>query len=334
MLNWVKMLLAGGSYNSKNLLSSNSMQEIFGSHVIASSYAETTDALLAAYGLGWYIHPYRGHYSVSHDGTIDGFVSVVSLFPNDGFGIVVLTNKNMFSVPRYLSMEIVDQILGLPGRDWLQAARAAVENGKKAIQEDQTASDSARKKGTTPSHPIEDYVGLYEHPAYGTMKIELVDGNLISILHGIRSRLEHWHYDVFNLAEDLQDTLVNRQGIKFTFRTNTNGAIDEIAVPFELKTSDIIFKKKPKYANPDYYSPYIGEYEIYGISVYISLKGGILTAKIPGQSDYELEPLTDNEFNVKNDNYLVRFVLGDDGLASEVILVLPYGAYSADRVRE
>src|SRR5262249_44855022 len=83
----MRMLLAGGAWKENVLISAGSLQEMFGSQVIASSYAETPDALLAAYGLGWYIHPYRGHYSVSHDGTGDGFTSVVSLFPNERIGV-------------------------------------------------------------------------------------------------------------------------------------------------------------------------------------------------------------------------------------------------------
>jgi len=334
MLSWMKMLLAAGTYDSKMLLSTGSVQEMFGAQTIVSSYTETQDVLLSAYGLGWYIHPYRGHYSVSHDGGVDGFTSVVSLFPNSRIGIVILTNKNLFTIPRFLSMEIVDGLLGLESRDWLGVARMTIENTKKAAQE--VVQDSQRKKGTTPSHPLEDYVGEYEHPAYGTMKIELEGDHLISTLHGISSRLEHWHYDVFNLAEDAQELLIVRHGIKFTFHTNSSGEIEGISAPLELKTADIPFKKKPdsKHFNAAFFTPYIGQYEIYGVAIDIVLRDGSLVALIPGQANYELEPLSGHEFNVKNDNYLVRFVVGDDGLASEVLLVLPFGAYSADRIRD
>ncbi len=335
MLKWMKMLLDGGSHEAKSLLSTGYLQEMFGSQIIASSYTENPDVLLSAYGIGWYVHPYRGLYSVSHDGGLDGFVSVVSLFPNTRTGVVVLANKNLNSLPRYLSMEIVDRLHDLPSRNWIQIATDSIQTAQKSAQENVQFEDSQRKSGTTLSHPMEDYVGSYEHPAYGVMDIEIADGYLLATLNGIQSRLEHWHYDVFSLDEDLQDLLVSRKGLKFAFRSNANGAISEITVPLEQKTDDIVFTKKlsSKFSNPAYFKPYIGPYEIYGVSVDIVLRNGGLIAMIPGQSDYELEPIAENEFNVKNDNYLVRFVMGEDGLASEVLLVLPFGAYSAERVR-
>lgn len=334
MLSWIKMLLANGVVGNQSLLSSGSIQELFGSQVITSSYTESKDALLSAYGLGWYIHPYRGHYSVSHDGGCDGYTSVVSLFPNSGIGIVILTNKNLFPVPRYLSMELADALLGLESRDWLKIAYESIEIGKKGDSQD--LHDPSRKMGTQPSHQLEDYLGEYEHPAYGTLKLELVDGNLMTTLHGISSKLEHWHYDVFNLAEDLQDLLIVRKGIKFTFHIGSNGEIESVSVPLEQKTTDICFKKKldNKFTDAAYFKPYIGEYDIYGITIDIVYRDGNLIALVPGQANYELEPLSENEFNVKNDNYLVRFIMGEDGLASEVLLVLPFGAYSAERVRD
>ncbi len=332
LLTWSRMLLASGTYDGQNLLSSGSIQELFGAQVIASSYTENKDALMAAYGLGWFIHPYRGHYSVSHDGGIDGFTSVISLFPNSNVGIIVLSNKNLFTAPRYLSMELADALLGLESRHWLSLGKELLENSKKSVAQDLV--DPTRKIGTDPSHKLEEYVGEYEHPAYGLLKVELQDGQLVTTLQGISSRLEHWHYDVFNIAEDLQDLLIVRKGIKFTFHIGSNGEIESVTAPLEQKTADISFKRKANSKfNADYFLPYIGEYEIYGITVDIVYRDGNLVAMIPGQANYILEPIAEHEFNVKNDNYLVRFVIDYDGLASEVLLVLPFGAYSAERVR-
>lgn len=335
LLAWVKMLLAGGSTGSKALLSSGSLQEMFGSQVIASSYTESKDILLSAYGLGWFIHPYRGHYSVSHDGGLDGFTSVVSLIPNSNIGIVVLANKNLTTLPRYLSMEVIDRLLNLPSRNWLDVARASLEATAKTSQADFDLSDKYRKPGTSLSHSLEEYVGEYEHPAYGHLRIELQEDGLVATLHGISSRLEHWHYDVFTLTEDLQDLLVERKGIKFSFGMDANGNISEVAASLEQKTANIVFKKKSDrtFFDAAHFKPYIGQYDIYGVTVDITYRNGMLIAMIPGQSNYELEPLGGHEFKVKNDNYLVRFEIGADGLAKEVILVLPFGAYSAERVR-
>ena len=335
LLKWVKMLLAGGVYNEKTLISAGSIQEMFAAQAIVTGYGENKDTLMNAYGLGWMIHPYRGHYSVSHDGGLDGFTSIVSVFPNDGVGIVVLTNKNLTSFPRYLTIEIFDRIMGLSNKDWIRVGCEYYKNTNKATQENQVVNDIHRKKGTIPSHPLADYVGEYEHPGYGTYHVELQgDGKLIATLNGISSILEHWHYDVFSIEEDTQDLLVSRTGMKFTFKSNLNGEIEELSMPLEQKTKDIVFLKKlESHSNGlEYYRPYIGQYEIYGMTVEIIYRDGVLGVVVPGEPLFELERIVDNEFNVRNNNYLVRFMIGDDGLANEALLVLPFGAYSAQRI--
>jgi len=336
LMHWTKMLLAGGAYDDRSLISPSALQEMFAAQVIVSGYSENKDALLNAYGLGWCIHSYRGHYLVSHDGGLDGFTSVISLFPQDGVGVVVLANKNLTNLPRYLSLEAVDRVLELPARNWVEVAKEHLENKTRTSTENQEQEDLNRKKGTMPSHSLEEYVGEYEHPGYGKMQVEIKEGNLLATYNGISSLLEHWHYDVFAIKQDLQDLLVSREGMKFSFHNNLDGNIEELHVPFESNTSDIVFKKKVQgqFNDLDYFRQFTGMYEIYGISVEIAIRNRGLVSIIPGQPLYELIPLSENEFVVKsNSNYLVRFIKDDEGQVKEVLLVLPYGAYSADKVK-
>src|SRR3990167_1291745 len=120
MTKWIQMLLSQGNYKEHPLISSGTLQEMYAPQVILSGYPESQDSLLGSYGLGWIIHSYRGHYFVSHDGGVDGFTSVTSILPHDGIGIVVLVNKNLSSVARFVSLEVLDRILELPSRDWLK----------------------------------------------------------------------------------------------------------------------------------------------------------------------------------------------------------------------
>src|SRR5207302_1873735 len=45
-----------------------------------------------SYGMGWVISSYRGHRLVWHNGGIDGFYALVSLLPDENFGVVIVTN--------------------------------------------------------------------------------------------------------------------------------------------------------------------------------------------------------------------------------------------------
>ena len=72
---------------------------------------------------------------VQHGGNIDGFSANVTLFPQDGFGIVVLTNLNGTPLRDLIANVIADRLLKIEPVNWIaQAAgvRAAQEAAQKA----------------------------------------------------------------------------------------------------------------------------------------------------------------------------------------------------------
>ena len=331
MMHWVQMQLAGGIYKDQSLISPATLQELHTPQVIVPGAPETKETLLYAYGIGWAILSYRGHYFISHDGVSDGFTSVVGLLPGENVGIVVLCNKNLSSLPRYLSFEIIDRILGFPDHDWFKEGMDSIRKHKETMKESQIKEDRMHKKGTQPSHPLQDYVGIYEHPGYGKLSVDLVDGNLEATYNDLTFVLDHWHYDVFTVVHEKQDIIVSLEGTKFTFSNNANGDIGELVVPFEPTADDIVFTRKPgeEHSTLAYLRQFTGAYEIYGYTVEIVLRNHALLAIIPGQSSYELVPCNENEFSVKSmTGSTVRFVM-DGSKVAEVLLIHPYGAFSA-----
>jgi len=99
--------------------------------------------------------------------------------------------------------------------------------------------------GTSPSHPLADYAGTYEHPAYGPLKISESAGQL-TMTYGFQTiRFEHFHYDVFRDVKsgETRDWDTRR---RITFTSNAAGRIDSVAVPLEPALSGgVIFKRKP-----------------------------------------------------------------------------------------
>lgn len=332
LMHWVQMQLDGGYYNQEALISPATLQEMHAPQVIVPGAPESKETLLYAYGIGWSVLSYRGHYYVSHDGGIDGFTSVVGLLPNERVGIVVLANKNLTTLPRYISFEIMDRVLELPHIDWLAEGVEGLRKARDTLQESRQREDLMRKKNTHPSHDLVDYAGEYEHPGYGKIQVDVVDDRLHVTYNGITRILDHWHYDVFVLSEETQDQLVSLEGTKFTFHSNINGDIDALAIPFEPTTSEIVFKRKAGDALSamTYLRKFAGVYEIYGYTVEIAIRDSALFAVIPSQPIYELVPTGENEFSVKSmTGYSVRFVLDNEGQVEEVLLVQPYGAFSA-----
>lgn len=329
---WLKMLVAGGVYEGNTLIHTSSMQEMLLPQVIAAGSPEAQDTAFNSYGIGWSTISYRGHYLVSHDGISDGFTSVVGFLPKEKIGIIVLANKNMTALSRFISMEAIDRILGLSPIQWLKDGIEGLKKTKDTETSTINKEDPSRKKGTFPSHCLEDFTGEYEHPAYGVLTVDLFEGKLRIVHNDIPLILEHWHYDVFAVAEEPVPLILPLVGTKLTFHSNVQGEITELAIPFEPAVKDVVFKRRESkgHTSQSYLRKFVGLYEIYGYTVDIAIKNGVLSAIIPGQPVYELIPVSENEFQVKSKTgYNVRFVMDDLGLVKEVLLMQPYGTFSA-----
>jgi hypothetical protein len=319
-------------YKSQPMINAATLQELFSPQVIVPGAPEAKDTFLYSYGIGWLVLSYRGQCLVSHDGVSDGFTSVLAMVPNEKVGVIVIANRNMTAFPRCISLHVIDRILGLPFVDWMQERLDSLKKNQEAMKEVKDTESAQRKKGTTTSHPLEDYVGEYEHPGYGKVKIQLQNGKLKALYNDLTFTLGHWHYDVFKLEES-PDMIVSLEGTKFRFANDLNGEVSELMVPFEANVNDLVFKKKPseKHSTLAYLRKFVGTYDIYGYTVEVMLKDQNLVAIIPGQPNYELVPASENEFSVKTmSTTAVKFTMDKEtGKVEEVLLVHPYGVFTA-----
>jgi hypothetical protein len=151
-------------------------------------------------------------------------------------------------------------------------------------------------------------------------------------MNDLEAALDHWHYDVFVISEEAQDMFRTREGAKISFQNGVNGEIEKLIIPFEPKSGDVVFTKHPteSLSGLAYLKQFTGVYEIYGYVVEIILNKGVLCALVPGQPCYQLVPESKNEFSVKSlAGYTVRFLMDQAQKVEEVLLVQPYGAFSA-----
>ncbi len=312
---WVQLHLNGGVSGQNALVSLHNLQEMHLPHAVISDAPQTKEAAILTSGLGWKVLSYRGHYYASHDGGVGGFTSVVGFCPKDDLGIVILANKNLTTLPRYLSNQVIDKLLGLPFFDWLQEGVESVQKTRKAQSELKQREDVTRKKGTSPSHPLKEFAGNYENAGYGTLSIEEKNGRLIASIHDLKCSLSHWHYDVFMISEELQDIFRARTGLKVVFHTGSNGLIESLSVPFEPMVNDIVFVRKSSTSSSHtaYLKRFVGDYEVHGYLVTVFLKDGVLCAATPGHVEDELIEIGENMFALKsNPGYTVRFVLDEN----------------------
>ena len=88
-----------------------------------------------------------------------------------------------------------------------------------------------------PSHSLEEYLGIYEHPGYGTARLETKDNALKLTYNNIEYTLEHKCYDIFTIS------FMEYYTIPVTFNYDNTGAIISVSIPFEQSVKAAEFTK-------------------------------------------------------------------------------------------
>ena len=331
MAQWVIVHLNNGKHEGTQLLNARTVEDMHTAQMATGVAGSTPEVLATAYALGWFSDVYKGRRRVHHGGNIDGFSAMVSFFPNDGLGFVVLSNMNGTPLPELLIRTAVDRILGLEPKDWIAEAAKRRQEGEEAEKKAGEKKATRKVPGTKPSHPLADYAGDYSHPGYGEAKVALQGSQLVVTYNGISNPFEHWHYDTFNGIKAQDPTFTD---FKISFRTDLNGRVAELVAVLEPSVDEIVFKKKPeaRFFDPDYLKQFTGSYQLVSQTVTISLKGNILTASLPGQPEYELVPDLGGEFTLKQVKVIsVRFLTDAKGAVSGLEFIQPEGVYEAKR---
>jgi len=332
MAKWLIFNLNQGRYADKQVISEATLKEIHTPQMVVPGPLRFPEILYSSYGLGWLITPYRGHLLLSHGGGIDGFSALVGLLPQDQIGLVILTNLNGTPLPQILSYSLIDRLLHLPEIPWNQRFKEEAKKAKEQAEKIRKDKFQGRKEGTTPSHPLEDYVGDYENPGYGVITVTKNGAQLQAKFHDFDLKLTHFHYDVF-LAENKRFGLEE----KLSFQSDLNGHIASLSLQLEPAVKEIVFTRLADKAmrQKSFLEPLAGEYEFQGITIKVILKKeDTLSLQIPNQPELELVPYRGYEFRIKNiPNYSVEFVKDESGKIVEAILKQPKAVIRAQRKR-
>ncbi len=180
MSKWVMMQLDNGKLNGKQVISANALAQTKAPFSILGNGGHPFNkAHFSLYGLGWFLEEYSGRKIVSHTGGVNGFVTSVTLIPEERLGIIVLTNTDQNAFYEALKWEIIDAYLNLPYRNYsnfyLQHSRQQLSGAKK---EWESKKDSAAGK-PKPALPLEKYTGAYQHEAYGKLYLSKVNDYLL-----------------------------------------------------------------------------------------------------------------------------------------------------------
>jgi CubicO group peptidase (beta-lactamase class C family) len=296
---WVIALLNGGAVDGRQVIPNAVIKE-----TMAPSLAMPNSALESRgwgenlnqyYGMGRWVSSYRGHLLALHGGDLPGFHSQISIMPNDSIGVIVLViGDHVASFYNGLTFDIYERLLGMSLTPWSERLNGIRLKNKAAGTQARKTAAVGQVAGTKPSHPLDDFVGEFEHPAYGVVSVTKVDAGLGFDFHGIKMPLSHFHYDRFDTPDDEEDGKFS-----LNFRTNPMGevdatdiSLDEAAVTFTRRvppalTADSTLKA---YAGT-YLSPSGGKVEVgFQPGKGLSIKGG---------NGLDLQPWRPHQFRVK-----------------------------------
>jgi hypothetical protein len=194
---------------------------------------------------------------VSHSGGLPGYVSRVTLVPEERLGIVVLTNQESTGAYDALVQQLVDFYLGAPPFDWPAAYRRHEAEQRAAAEAAVAKARAARDAGSRPSLPLARYAGRYRDPWYGEAIVSLDGDQLVLTLArtpGMTAALEHWQHDSF-VAHWRQAFMGEDQPadayVSFALRPDatvermTLGALSP-AIDFSFDYQDLLFTPAPE----------------------------------------------------------------------------------------
>ncbi|HUR29982.1 MAG TPA: serine hydrolase [Saprospiraceae bacterium] len=244
MLKWLKLQLNKGIDSGDTFFleaNQNVMWTPHNNFPVSKISHETFGRNFNAYGLGWGLNEYRGHFVVSHTGGYDGMYSSVYLLPYDHTGIVVLTNS-MYSIGPMLTYEIIDKLFSLSQKDWKERGisqdEAHFQDRANRIKE----RVDARQSGTQPTMNQDQITNLYRSPMYGDIKIQTENGKLVIDFipaPGLKAILTHWHQDVYLLNWIEEQAWFSFGTVQILKDNNGNAS----GLLFDVPNDDIFFEE-------------------------------------------------------------------------------------------
>jgi len=299
MSHWLVALMNDGKYGGKQVLPPDVLKATLEPAIaLPNTMAETRgywELLNTAYGMGRETASYRGHLLTYHGGDLPGFHSQISFMPRERIGVIVFViGDHCASLYNTISYNVYERLLGMDQTPWSERILEIRLKGKKAGTEARAKAGADRVPDTKPSHPLANFAGEYEHPAYGVLKIGMKDGQLQIDFHKIQLPLSHFHYDRFDTPDD------ERYGrFAVNFLTNPQGDVDKAVI--SLDEAEVTFTRRPETLDPKLLKQLAGTYETpTGYKFQVVLKeDGSLYLVYPGQPEEKLLPYKGLKFRIK-----------------------------------
>ncbi|UCC30560.1 MAG: serine hydrolase [Phycisphaerales bacterium] len=338
MVEWLRLYLNQGRIGNRQLVSAVVLKEMHTPQMPIRYVPKNALGPIEAYGLGWMIRPYRGHYLVHHGGWIDGFVSWVTMMPDDNIGVVVLSNKGHQLLPFWLNYHIYHRLLDL-GTDWTaQIQPSTDEDGSEVQTRPQVGTGGQGAASRT--HPLQDYTGVYEHPAYGRVALN-AEGGALSIVFNDQTAapLEHVKYNIFLTKHEIEEF----NNLPVRFPVTMFGEIESVEIELQEEVEgrgidDIVFLRvfdETLRNDAEFLRKIAGQYEFQGVIVKVEYRPGPrLVLQVPGEPEYEMAPYSTTMLKIIGmERSRVEINYDENGRVVEAVVHRPDGSIPARRIQ-
>ena len=283
------------------------------------------EVLNSNYGMGRWTTSYRGHLLAYHGGDLPGFHSQVSTMPYDSIGVIVMVIGN-HAAPLYnvVSYNVYERLLALSLTPWSERQNTIRLKNKATNKQARTKAGGGRIANTRPSHPIGDYAGEFEHPAYGLLTIATRDNSLLFDLHKIKLPLSHFHYDRFDTPDDEEDGMWS-----VNFLTNPQGEVDRAEISLDESAAIFVRRIPPALSAATTLRQYVGPYETPNGGKFdvVVRPDGTLAIQYANGTFQDLIPWKTHRFRIKEYPDMVFEFLLANGKVTELKQSDPSGEY-------
>ncbi len=243
MSRWLRMLLAGGQWDGKQVLAQETVDELLRPQTLLDltqfyPVVEVLDPHWMAYSLGWFQIDYNGWAVSFHTGSIDGMATIVGMVPEKNLGVVVLENLDHAELRHALLWKALDLWGGVEdGRDWSAELQTIYDERGQMARGLEKQQEEARIAGTRPSLSVSSYAGTYTHELYDEIEISYGEDALhLMVGPRLSADLEHWHHDTF----------LARFHRRWQGRTLISFSLDATGKPSQVEIMGIAFERVPE----------------------------------------------------------------------------------------
>jgi CubicO group peptidase (beta-lactamase class C family) len=235
---WVRLQLAGGKWNGKEIVDGNALAETHKAQVCRNKPDPAKANQCPGdqyYGLGWDVGTNaRGKLQVAHSGAFFlGGATSVYLVPEEHLGVLVLTNSLPVGLPESICLSFLDFVhYGKSQRDYLTLLGPIFQQ---MVAETQSASPNYATldppSKPTPARLLSTYIGKYDNEYFGTLEVSVDKDGLVLRLppRGAYYELTHWDGDIFTFYQASENTGMGRRGAKF-FPEKDQVLIESLAI--------------------------------------------------------------------------------------------------------